>query len=43
MKKIILKFRARLHRNHKVCETSQGEIPPSCTLQGLDFRCLSRE
>ena len=42
-KKIILIFRARLHRNHKFCKTSQTEIPPSCTLRGLDFRCLSRE
>jgi len=42
-KKIILIFRARLHRNHKFCQTSQREIPPSCTLHGLDFRCLSRE
>jgi len=24
-------------------ETSQREVPPSCALQGLDFRCLSHE
>ena len=41
--KIILIFRARFLRNHKVCETSQKEISPSCALQGLDFRCSSRE